>query len=65
MAACVRFYQRRLSPIVPPRCRFTPTCSEYFIQAVTIKGALRGTVLGLWRLLRCNPWSRGGEDPVR
>ena len=61
----VRLYQRTLSPILGWQCRFVPTCSEYFIEAVLRRGALRGSLLGLWRLLRCNPLCRGGFDPVR
>ena len=64
LTACVRFYQRRISPLFPPRCRFSPTCSDYFTQAVQCRGPFVGVLLGLWRILRCNPWSRGGVDPV-
>lgn len=60
----VRVYQRLLSPFLPPMCRFRPSCSQYFIDAVRIRGALVGTLMGLWRILRCNPLSRGGYDPV-
>ena len=60
----VRMYQQALSPLVGGQCRFVPTCSEYFIQAVCKKGALRGVAAGLWRIVRCNPFSRGGYDPV-
>ncbi len=59
-----RLYQRTLSPLVGGQCRFTPTCSEYFIQAVRARGAVRGALAGIWRVLRCNPFSRGGYDPV-
>lgn len=60
----VRLYQHTLSPLVGGQCRFVPTCSEYFIQAVRKRGPLRGAVAGLWRIVRCNPFSRGGYDPV-
>lgn len=60
----VKAYQRFISPFLPPACRFVPTCSEYFCQAVRKRGAVRGTALGIWRLLRCNPLCDGGEDPV-
>jgi len=60
----VRLYQITLSPLTGRQCRFVPTCSEYFIEAVEKRGAVRGTMLGLWRILRCNPFSRGGYDPV-
>jgi hypothetical protein len=61
----VRLYQLTLSPILGRQCRFVPTCSEYCIQAVRKHGALRGGLMGLWRVLRCHPFSRGGFDPVR
>ena len=60
----VRVYQSTLSPILGRQCRFVPTCSEYFIQAVRRRGALRGALTGLWRILRCNPFGPGGYDPV-
>lgn len=60
----VRLYQLALSPILGGQCRFVPTCSRYFIEAVEKRGALRGTLMGLWRILRCQPLSKGGYDPV-
>jgi putative membrane protein insertion efficiency factor len=57
-------YQRVISPALPRRCKYEPTCSNYAAQAVREFGILRGLVLGAWRLLRCNPWSKGGFDPV-
>ncbi|HEY3131533.1 MAG TPA: membrane protein insertion efficiency factor YidD [Acidobacteriota bacterium] len=60
----LRWYKRHISPLLPPSCRFVPTCSEYFYEAVERKGVIRGTYLGLKRLLRCHPFSRGGYDPV-
>lgn len=60
----VRLYQRTLSRVLPPTCRFEPSCSSYMIEAVERHGALRGICLGLWRILRCNPFCRGGYDPV-
>jgi len=59
----VRLYQIFLSPIFGNQCRFRPTCSNYFIQAVNKYGAVRGTAKGIWRICRCNPWNRGGFDP--
>ncbi len=61
--ALVRFYQRFLSCLKPPTCRFYPSCSEYGLQAIANCGLLRGGVLAAWRLLRCNPFSAGGYDP--
>ena len=60
----VRFYQRAISPAIPARCKYYPSCSEYAVQAVRRYGVLRGIVLAAWRLLRCNPWSHGGVDKV-
>ena len=60
----VRIYQRWLSPAFGSRCRYYPSCSEYAAQAIERFGILRGLVLAGWRLLRCNPWSHGGFDPV-
>ena len=57
-------YQRVLSPALPRRCKYEPTCSAYAVQAVREYGILRGLVLAVWRVLRCNPWSHGGYDPV-
>ena len=62
--APVRFYQRTLSPLLPRRCKYHPSCSEYAVGAVQRYGILRGMVLASWRLLRCNPWSHGGVDHV-
>ncbi len=58
------FYKRWISPMLPNSCRFVPSCSEYAMEAVAIHGVFRGTSLTLWRLLRCNPFVRGGYDPV-
>ena len=60
----IRIYQRLLSPLVGSRCKYYPSCSEYAAQAIRRFGILRGLVLAAWRLLRCNPWSHGGFDPV-
>jgi putative membrane protein insertion efficiency factor len=57
-------YKRWISPWLPPACRFHPTCSEYASEAIAVHGVWRGTGLALWRLLRCQPFSRGGFDPV-
>jgi uncharacterized protein len=63
--APIAVYRRAISPGLPRRCRYEPTCSRYASQAVREYGILRGLVLAAWRLLRCNPWSPGGFDPVR
>ena len=60
----VTLYQRVISPLLPRRCKYEPTCSRYAVEAVGEFGILRGLVLAGWRLLRCNPWSHGGLDPV-
>ena len=60
----IRFYQRFISPLFPPVCRFTPTCSAYAVEALTRFGALKGGWLALRRLLRCNPLGGSGYDPV-
>lgn len=61
----LRFYQYLISPLFPPSCRFTPTCSEYAIEAVTKYGVWKGVLLALKRLARCHPFCAGGYDPVR
>ena len=60
----LRFYKKGISPFLPPSCRFYPTCSEYMAEAIMKYGALKGLGLGVWRLLRCNPFCKGGYDPV-
>lgn len=60
----IRIYQWTLRPFIGANCRFEPTCSEYAIGALRSHGPLRGTGLAAWRILRCNPWSAGGYDPV-
>ena len=62
--APIRLYQRTVSRALPRRCKYEPTCSEYAAQAIQRFGILRGLVLACWRVLRCNPWSHGGFDPV-
>jgi putative membrane protein insertion efficiency factor len=64
VAAPIVAYRRLLSPMLPVRCRYAPSCSAYALQAIEEFGILRGLVLAGWRVLRCNPWSRGGHDPV-
>lgn len=60
----IRFYQIFISPMFPPRCRFYPTCSQYALDAVRKKGAVKGSWLALKRILKCHPFHHGGYDPV-
>ncbi len=60
----IRFYQKVISPLFPPSCRYTPTCSQYTFEAVQKYGVLKGLFLGIKRILRCNPFFPGGDDPV-
>lgn len=63
LIALIRLYQRWISPLTPPSCRFQPTCSSYAIEAITTHGICKGLLKSLWRLLRCHPFSKGGWDP--
>ena len=60
----IRFYRKFISPLTQPSCRFTPTCSEYAIEAITKHGPFKGTWLAIKRILRCHPWGGSGYDPV-
>ena len=60
----MRVYQALISPALPARCKYEPSCSSYAIEALRSYGVVRGSILAAWRLLRCNPWSHGGYDPV-
>ena len=62
--APIKFYQRAISPAKPPCCKYYPTCSNYAIGAIKEWGIVRGIGMGTWRILRCNPFSKGGYDPV-
>ena len=64
MIGLIRFYQTAISPLTPPACRFTPTCSQYALEAIKKYGPLKGGWLALKRILRCNPWGGSGYDPV-
>jgi len=60
----IRFYRRFISPLKPPCCKYYPTCSAYALDALKKHGAVKGSVLSVWRIMRCNPFSKGGEDKV-
>ncbi|MDP9425019.1 MAG: membrane protein insertion efficiency factor YidD [Actinomycetota bacterium] len=63
--AAIRLYQKVISPMLPNSCRFYPSCSQYTVQAIRKYGAFKGTLMGSWRIMRCNPFSKGGFDPVK
>ncbi len=63
LIACVRFYQLFIGPLLGKHCRFEPSCSDYYIQAVRKYGAVSGSARGAWRICRCHPWNPGGYDP--
>ena len=60
----IKFYRKFISPYKKACCRFTPTCSQYAIEAITVHGAFKGSLLAIWRIIRCNPLCKGGYDPV-
>ncbi len=60
----LRFYQLAISPMMSPRCRFYPSCSNYALEALQVHGAAKGSLLAVKRVCRCNPWNHGGHDPV-
>jgi putative membrane protein insertion efficiency factor len=60
----IRGYKKLISPLLPPSCRFYPTCSEYSIQALEKHGVIKGGIKSIWRILRCNPLTKGGYDPI-
>lgn len=60
----IKIYRKIISPLIPARCKYYPTCSEYALKAYERHGFIKGTILTVWRLLRCNPWSLGGVDHV-
>ena len=64
MVLLIRFYQQAISPYLRPSCRYTPTCSQYYIEAVKKHGPFKGSYLGIKRILRCHPWGGHGYDPV-
>lgn len=64
MTGAIRGYQRWISPALPPRCRYYPSCSQYALEAYRTHGFFKGFLLSGWRILRCNPWSKGGVDHI-
>ena len=64
LIAGIRFYQKYISPMKGTKCPYFPTCSQYGLEAIQKHGALKGGLLTIWRILRCNPFSKGGVDPV-
>ena len=60
----IKFYRKYISPLKRTKCQYIPTCSEYGLEAIEKHGALKGSLLAIWRILRCNPFSSGGYDPV-
>lgn len=64
LISLIRWYQRHLSPKLGASCKYLPTCSQYAIEAVERHGVVRGSLMAIWRIIRCNPFSRGGYDPV-
>lgn len=64
LVKCIRFYQINISANTSSKCKFHPTCSNYALEAIEIHGAFKGVFLSIWRFLRCNPFSKGGFDPV-
>ena len=64
LIAGIRFYQKYISPMKSTKCPYFPTCSQYGLEAIKKHGAFKGSILAVWRILRCNPFSKGGVDPV-
>jgi putative membrane protein insertion efficiency factor len=64
LTKAIRFYQRRISPLFPPKCRYYPTCSQYALEAIEVHGVFKGMILAIGRLMRCNIFFPGGVDPV-
>lgn len=65
VVSILRFYKKFISPALPDRCRFYPTCSEYAVAAVEKYGVLKGSIKSIYRIIRCNPFNKGGYDPVK
>ena len=64
LTGAIKLYRKAISPLKLPSCRFTPTCSQYALEAIAVHGAIKGSALAVWRILRCNPFCKGGYDPV-
>lgn len=64
LIAVINFYRKNISPLTTPKCKYYPTCSTYGVEAIQVHGAFKGSLLTIWRILRCNPFSKGGYDPV-
>ena len=64
LIALIKFYQRNISPLTRTKCPYVPSCSQYGLEAIEKYGALKGSLIAFWRILRCNPFSKGGYDPV-
>ena len=58
-------YRTKISPMYPPRCKYIPTCSQYAVEAIEKYGVIKGGLMSIWRILRCNPFSKGGFDPIK
>ena len=65
LISLIKFYRDRISPLTPPKCKYIPTCSQYALDAIEKYGAIKGGFMALFRILRCNPFSKGGYDPVK
>lgn len=64
LIAGIKFYKKNISPLTSSKCKYYPTCSSYGVEAISVHGAFKGSLLTIWRILRCNPFSKGGFDPV-
>lgn len=65
LISLIKFYRKSISPMTPPSCKYIPTCSQYALEAIEKYGAIKGGVMSIWRIIRCNPFSKGGFDPVK
>ncbi|MEI3336444.1 MAG: membrane protein insertion efficiency factor YidD [Clostridium sp.] len=61
----IKMYRTKISPMYPPRCKYIPTCSQYAVEAIEKYGVIKGGLMSIWRILRCNPFSKGGFDPIK